>query len=115
MFEAPKPVYDIPPFRCADWFNRGNPACAYSDRKDKTWLQQLRQPVLDTQVGLSLGNPRIVIWDPFPLLCPGTSCSPFHGDRSLYFDGDHLSGYGNRLLQPSFRQFLTRLNGPAVQ
>jgi hypothetical protein len=27
VFEAPKPIFRAPPFRCSDWFNRSNPIC----------------------------------------------------------------------------------------
>jgi hypothetical protein len=37
-----------------------------------------------------------------PLLCPHTNCSAYLEGRPLYFDGDHLSGHGNRLLYPAF-------------
>lgn len=28
VFDAPKPIFRSPPFRCADWFNADNPICA---------------------------------------------------------------------------------------
>ena len=42
------------------------------------------------------------VWDPFPILCPGATCSAFRGATPVFFDGDHLSGYGGRLLVASF-------------
>jgi len=38
--------------------------------------------------------------DPFPALCVGGACSGLLNGRPLYFDDDHLSEFGNRLLLP---------------
>jgi hypothetical protein len=52
-------------------------------------------------------RPALHVWDPFPILCPGTMCSAYDdGDEPLYFDFDHLSGHGNRILAPSFIEAL---------
>ncbi|MNO07791.1 hypothetical protein D3C81_2301380 [compost metagenome] len=53
-----------------------------------------------------------------PLLCPGEQCLPTRDGKPLFFDGDHLSGYSNRLLLPDFQNQLQRLQAsspaPAV-
>jgi hypothetical protein len=36
------------------------------------------------------------------VLCKGNTCSVFEGDKPLFFDGDHLSSYGNQKLYPDF-------------
>jgi hypothetical protein len=41
-----------------------------------------------------------------PTLCPGSICSAFANDRPLYFDGDHLSGFGNAVLVDAFAERL---------
>lgn len=109
VFEAPKPVYEAPPFRCADWFNRMNPTCAYGDSMDRTRLEHLRAPVLAVMDDLAAGVEGVAIWDPFPLLCPGFQCSVFEQERPLYFDADHLSGYGNLKLYPDFKRYVMQL------
>jgi hypothetical protein len=48
--------------------------------------------------------PEISIWDPFYPLCPGDQCSSWDADGPLFFDGDHLTGHGNQILYPFFRQ-----------
>jgi len=48
-----------------------------------------------------------------PLLCPGEHCLPTREGKPLFFDGDHLSGYGNRLLLPDFQAQLERLETTA--
>jgi hypothetical protein len=49
------------------------------------------------------------VWDPLPVLCPQTSCEVFRQGRPLFFDADHLSGYGNRLLYASFVETLKKV------
>jgi hypothetical protein len=43
------------------------------------------------------------IWDAFDPLCPGDPCSAFRGDQPLFFDGDHLSAYGQSVLYPALK------------
>jgi hypothetical protein len=46
-------------------------------------------------------------WEPFAVLCPGEVCSAFDPQgRPLYFDADHLSHVGNRVLEASFTEAL---------
>ena len=104
IFEAPKPVFGSPPFRCSDWFNRHNPVCAAGFTPAPGSDAQLPPPVLQELQGLQ--NASISIWDPFDTLCPSSTCAAISGGTPLFFDGDHLSGYGNELLYPSFVKFL---------
>ena len=46
--------------------------------------------------------PNVQVWDPFWVLCTGTTCAAFEGDKPLFFDNDHLSSYGNQKLYPDF-------------
>ena len=51
-------------------------------------------------------------WDPFPLLCPDEICAAVTRDgHPLIYDGDHLSGYANRMLAPHFERWVGRLIG----
>jgi peptidoglycan/LPS O-acetylase OafA/YrhL len=98
LFEAPKPIFPAPPFRCSDWFNRSNPMCRAGLSKARAELEARRAPVLGPM--RALGER---VWDPFPVLCPGAVCEAVPGGRPLFFDGDHLSGHGNDLLYPHLR------------
>jgi hypothetical protein len=49
---------------------------------------------------------RVLIWDPFPVLCPTETCSAFKDRRPLFFDGDHFSAFGNLVLYPAFLDFI---------
>lgn len=104
VLEAPKPVLGAPPFRCSDAFNRGNPICANGMSVTRERMEALRAPALSSLQQVAQALPGATVWDPLPVLCPGTSCQPEQAGKPLYFDGDHLSGHGNRFLLPSFRQ-----------
>lgn len=109
VFEAPKPIFKAPPFRCSDVFNASNPDCRAGFDIGRTELEALRAPVLREMSRLAAATPGVSIWDPFPVLCPGAICSAFRGDRPLFFDGDHLSGYGNEVLLPAFTAMVDRV------
>ncbi|UHQ21318.1 acyltransferase [Lysobacter sp. 5GHs7-4] len=109
VFEAPKPLLRAPPYRCSDWFNRDNPVCARGLTVERDFLQRYRAPSLQALQQIVAQLPGASLWDPFPVLCPGPTCAALRDGRPLYFDGDHLSGYGNRLLLPSFSAHLDGL------
>jgi len=113
VLEAPKPVLPAPPYRCSDVFNRHNPICAHGMTIARSEIEQLRAPVLAGLQQVAAGLPGASIWDPMPLLCPGAQCLPTRDGKPLFFDGDHLSGYGNRLLLPDFQAHLRRLEPTA--
>ena len=50
------------------------------------------------------GLPGGVLWDPMPVLCDDALCPAQRDGRPLFFDGDHLSAHGNRVLLPSLQQ-----------
>lgn len=111
VFEAPKPVLKAPPFRCSDWFNATNPACLGGQwAVSRLELEAERSAVVSrmNRIAARLGG-RARVWDPFPLLCPGPVCGGTLASRTLYFDGDHISGFGNLYLFPSFQRFMEPL------
>ncbi|TDV36243.1 peptidoglycan/LPS O-acetylase OafA/YrhL [Paraburkholderia caballeronis] len=114
VLEAPTPVFRSQPFRCADWFDRGNPICTSGDRISRAELDAFRAPVLASYARLVREVPSVSVWDPLPVLCPGAVCSAHAGGEPLFFDGDHLSAYANRLLFPGFERLIGRLMGGAA-
>lgn len=106
VLEAPKPVLPSPPFRCSDSFNRHNPICAGGLTISRERMEALRAPVLASLQQVADALPGAQVWDPLPTLCPGPVCTPDHEGKPLFFDGDHLSGYGNRVLLPAFQKQL---------
>jgi len=110
VFEAPKPIFFSPPFRCSDWFNKHNPVCSKGLAIDKEYLLNYRSPIISSLNNLKEEYRNIHVWDPFEVLCPGKECSSFVDDKPLFFDGDHLSGFGNEFLYPNFSNYLESLN-----
>ena len=108
ILDAPKPLFRAPPFRCLDWFNRSNPACDAGFEVSRELLLELREPVMASLRELERSH-GVHIWDPFPTLCPGAQCSALRGHRPVFFDTDHLSGYGGRLLVDSFSAALAQI------
>lgn len=114
VFEAPKPIFQSPPYRCTDWFNMNNPICAHGMSMKRDLLQKYRAPVLNSYSQVINALPSVSVWDPFPVLCPGTECSVWREGHSMFFDGDHLSAYGSMTLLPDFTTYmLPKLAKPA--
>ncbi|WP_293933589.1 acyltransferase family protein [Iodobacter sp.] len=109
MLDAPKPIFKSPAFRCADWFNAQNPVCRGGLSISRHFLQTMSQPVIRTISTLQTKHPKLVVWDTIPILCNTENCSAFDGKQPLFFDGDHLSAHGNRVLYPSFLSILTAI------
>ena len=110
VFEAPKPLFRSPPYRCADWFSQSNPACRDGLTMERSEIEALREPVLASYRHIASRLPGVGVWDPMPVLCPGATCSVSEQGRPLFFDGDHLSGHGNQVLVPSFLGYLASLD-----
>jgi hypothetical protein len=106
VFEAPKPIFKSPAFRCTEWFNAGNPICKGSLKVDKDELLAYRYPVMESLHKITGILPRSKIFDPFFRLCPNDECEALFGDKPLFFDGDHLSVYGNMVLYEDFKEFM---------
>lgn len=112
MLEAPKPVFGAHPFACVEWWNRWNPECSGGLDQRRPDLERYRAPAMDALRQLAARYPGVTLWDPLPALCDETSCSAMRSGRPLFFDGDHLSPYGNLVLLPHFRTALQRLEAP---
>jgi peptidoglycan/LPS O-acetylase OafA/YrhL len=106
ILEAPKPVFRAPPFRCSDWFNRDNPVCKPGLTMPRDYLLRYRKPVLDEMIALNQRHANVLVWDPFDTLCPTATCKAVVNGQPLFFDADHLSANGARVLYPDFVAFL---------
>jgi hypothetical protein len=113
IIDAPKPVFRSPPFRCSDWFNRMNPVCAGGLSLDRSEMEARRLGVMRALKQLQAVETGLAIWDPLPVLCPGSVCEAAPAGLPLYFDGDHISGLANERLLPSFMQLLASMSGAA--
>lgn len=106
VLDAPLPLFKAGAYRCTDWFNRMNPACAGGLDMARADLEMLRAPQMELLAELGTRYPSLHVWDPLPLLCGAQTCSAMDGDQPLFFDNDHLSGHGNRVVLPDFRTTL---------
>lgn len=110
LFDAPKPVLQGPAYRCSDWFNANNPVCGDQLAVSEAFIRDLRQPMMESLARIKANFSNVQVWDPLPYLCSHGECSPFDSDGlPLYFDGDHISGHGNRVLYPHFEQEILSL------
>lgn len=50
--------------------------------------------------------------DPTPFLCPGQKCIGHIEGRPIYYDDNHLSEYGNKLLVPMFNMIFQEVKKP---
>ncbi len=106
VLEAPKPVLPAPPYRCSDRFNARNEICRNGLDSTREAMETLRAPMLGSLRQVVDGLPGGVLWDPMPVLCDDVLCPAQRDGRPLFFDGDHLSAHGNRVLLPSLQQAL---------
>lgn len=106
VLEAPKPVLPVPPYRCSDAFNAANSVCRNGLQVERAWMDDYRAPALAALQQVAAGLPGAVVWDPLPVLCDADACRAQRDGRPLFFDGDHLSGHGNRVLLPSLQATL---------
>ena len=47
IFEAPKPIFRAPAFRCSDWFNKSNRVCEAGTELPADLLRRYRQPTIE--------------------------------------------------------------------
>ena len=106
VIDAPLPLFKAGAYRCSDWFNRSNPGCAGGLTMRRADLEMLRAPQMALLADLAMRYRSLTVWDPLPQLCGPQTCSAVEDGEPLFFDNDHLSGHGNRVLLPSFRQML---------
>lgn len=109
LFIGPAPIFKAPTFRCADWFNHSNPICVGNNEQSREELVQLRTPIIKAIQQIAATNSLVYLWDPFPILCPDSTCSTMDKDRPLFFDGDHISNYGNFVLYPSLSKAISQI------
>ena len=106
IIDAPKPIFKSPPYRCSDWFNNLNPICIHGFTLSRDVLLEHRKPVMKSLEILTNNFKKLIVWDPFLILCKTKVCSAFDEEIPLFFDGDHLSAHGNRILYPSFKSLI---------
>lgn len=110
VFEAPLPVVPAPVYRCSDWFNEMNPVAANGTSISRSTLDLIWKPVHDSILELRKSYPEMTVWNPSAVLCDKDVFSAYdERGNPIFWDGDHLSANGNRILAPSFREHIRRL------
>jgi peptidoglycan/LPS O-acetylase OafA/YrhL len=103
MIDSPKPLFRYIAFRCADWFDKTNPVCEVPTAIPRTALIARGKPASDAISALKAAVPDVEIWNVFDALCPGNQCSVFDSrGNPMYFDTDHLTGWGSVAVLKSF-------------
>jgi len=113
VFEMPTPIFPTPLYRCSDWFNASNPICSDGITSGRDDLISYRAPVVAAIEEVRTLLPGVYAWDPFPVLCPESPCRMMWEGKPLFFDGDHISAYANRLLLPDFTKSMAALDRDA--
>lgn len=114
ILTSPAPILHATPYRCADWFNAGNPICQRGLTVPRDETLRYGAQVRDSLAAITYRLESTYVWDPLPILCPGTTCAAWMDGKPLYADGDHLSGYANLLLLPDFERFVAELPAPRL-
>jgi len=106
VLAAPPPVFPTPPFRCVDAFNRMNSICKAGFSVPRRFIEERRRAAMQSIQRIVAGSQSISVWDPLPYLCGREDCLAFRDGHPLFYDNDHLSGYGNELLFLPFHAFV---------
>lgn len=108
VIPTPTPVFSAPAFRCLDWFNFANPVCEGGFSVDRELMYKLSSPA--NLIIHELENQGLATrWDIFPILCPEEVCRASGQGRYMFYDGDHLSRWGNYVLMESFVELIVPL------
>lgn len=103
VLQSPTPVFKTVLFRCVSWPTDLNPLCDAPRTVPRDVELQRAAPALAAEAEVRAADPQVVIWNAFDGLCPGSLCSMYDGHgHPLYLDQDHISGWGNQTLLPSF-------------
>lgn len=62
--------------------------------------------IIDVMNNLEKNNKNVKVLDPIPYLCNEGKCMSLHNKIPIYYDGDHMSEYGNKLLVPMFKNVI---------
>ena len=103
VIDAPKPVFNYVGFRCADWYTENNPICGFGDSIDVEFFHRYRESTMASVKIIKERFDHILVWDPSVELCDAERCTLHRKKKPLFFDADHLSGYGNQVIYGSFK------------
>ena len=94
----------------SEWFRPSPPPQCQRSSTSRAALEADRAPILAELRRQAAAHPNLLIFDPFPLLCPaGDGCSTHQGDQGLFRDKDHISKAAAMQLLPSLEQIIQQL------
>jgi len=108
IIDAPKPVFPYQTARCADWYSKNNSICANGPFNRRDHVDALSQLASKQIASIQNQFPQVRWWHTIDDLCDERICNVYHRGKPLYIDGDHLSGYGNEYLYPSFASLIAQ-------
>ena len=108
VLDSPKPVFNYVAFRCADWYTKANPICQHGPEISRGFFEKYRESTMESLLQLQSAFPHVVIWDPIDELCSEETCNIYREGKPLFFDADHLSGFGNEVILDSFSNMIFR-------
>ena len=74
----------------------------------RTVVEEFTSDVRSAEAEVLARYPGISAFDPWPLICDDTQCSPVMNDRLGYLDDDHLNQWGSRHVAPGVRAALSQ-------
>ena len=81
--------------------------CHFKKTDDKNRYDLIK----DTLSEISLKNKNVLIYDPYPLLCPGEICHNFNVENNFFMlhDKDHLSTEASKFISKDLSSFLEKI------
>lgn len=112
VLDGLKPNFPSSAYRCSDWFNKENPACEKGLEVSRRFLLERSIPQVEALERVVARVPGTSVWEVFHELCPDSTCYAVKAGRPLFFDTDHLSGHGNKVVYGSLERHLLPLLTP---
>ena len=114
LITAPLPLFPEAVHRCLDPWLAGKRSCREGLSRSRDELLARRVPHMAALRALMERYPELVLFDPFPLLCPkGETCRVMRDEIPMFVDTDHLSAFGARQIYPAIHTLLAGLAGLA--
>jgi hypothetical protein len=102
IIELPKPMMNVPIFRCTKWFNRYNPVCSSGTTADRIEMDEYRAPIVNALLPQLAGMKNAIYYNTFDVLCHGERCPGIEDGKPYFFDADHITLYSNMLIYEDF-------------
>lgn len=110
VITAPLPLFPEAVHHCLDPWLTAKRSCREGLSRSRDELLARRAPHMAALRALMARYPELVLFDPFPLLCPeGGTCRVTRDGLPMFLDTDHLSPFGTRQMYTALHGLLTGL------